>query len=170
MIRTTKLPEAKRRNRENQRIELLKLLQADCSQSNTKLATMLDIPLSSLIRLRAELERRRDVQSYKAVLNPRNFQLETLAFVRISLDDETKFRDTLKRLNSHPEIQEIHTIGEGFDFLVKVRVRSNEHLWRFLQEQLSTKNNIKRTESWIVMGTAKETTEIPLQCPELSKK
>lgn len=157
-----KIPATHRRNRDTQRINLLKLLQTDCCQSNTQLASKLGIPLSSLIRLRSELQRQGDICSYKAVLNPRNFKLETLAFVRISLTDETKYLDSLQRMNSYPEIQEIHTIGQGYDFLLKVRVRSNERLWHFLQEQLSPKNNIKQTDTWVVMGTTKETTDISI--------
>jgi Lrp/AsnC family leucine-responsive transcriptional regulator len=108
------------------------------------------------------LERDGDIKCYKAILNSTNFGLTTLAFVRITLRDETDFRATLAQLNAHAEIQEIHTIGEGYDFLIKIRVPSNEKLWLFLQEQLSPMNNIQRTDTMMVMGSPKETTDLPI--------
>jgi Lrp/AsnC family transcriptional regulator, leucine-responsive regulatory protein len=148
--------------RSDLRLALLKLLQQNCAQPNTKLAEQLDIPVSTLTRLRGDIERNKDVRFYKAVLNAKKFGLTTLAFVRLSLKDETKFRQTLNELEAHQEIQEIHTVGQGFDFLVKIRVSSNEELWEFLQDQLSPRHNIQRTETMVVMGTPKETTDVQL--------
>jgi len=144
------------------RTHLLKILQENSDRPNKDLAYDLKIDPSSLSRLRDRLEKDKYIVAYKAILDPLKFGYTTLAYIQISINEQTGVSNTLEFLLSQPEIQEIHHIQGEFDMLLKVRAKSNADIMSFIQNKLNLDRNIKRTNTTITMGTVKETTDIPI--------
>jgi len=152
----------KQPERRQLRKELLQLLQDNCNRPNTELAHALNVLPSTVSRLRSELESSGYIKSYRAEINPKKFGLQTLVFMQIALESERDFESTFKILEVHPEVQELHCLEGDYDFLIKLRVSTNEDVWNFIKTQLKEKHNFKKFNTIPVMTTLKETCAIPI--------
>jgi Lrp/AsnC family leucine-responsive transcriptional regulator len=59
-------------------------------------------------------------------------------------------------------VLELHHLAGEDCFLVKVRARDTDDLYRFLRDELGRFKAIKSTRTTIVLKTVKETTGLPL--------
>lgn len=154
----------KREETEGLRKSLLRALQEDCDRPNKDLAHALQVDASTLSRLRERVQHDGLVRAYKAVLDPEKFGLPILAFIQIALIETSrdKVNSVQSLLIARAEIQEIHNIEGDFDMLLKARFKTPGAITGFITETLNKENNIKDTKTQIIMGTIKETMDIPL--------
>jgi Lrp/AsnC family leucine-responsive transcriptional regulator len=106
-----------------------------------------------------KLEKAGIVKNYEARLEPGVLGLNLLAIVLISLYDLTKMRDTGKILAGFDKIQEIHYIAGKGSIMAKVRTSGTEDLEKLL-DSINLIDNVKNTESTIVLKTEKETSSL----------
>ncbi len=106
-----------------------------------------------------KLEKAGVVKAYEARLEPVILGLNLLAIVLISLYDLTKMRDTGKVLAGFDKIQEIHYIAGKGSIMAKVRTSGTEDLEKLL-DNMNLIDNVKNTESTIVLKTEKETSSL----------
>ncbi len=99
------------------------------------------------------------VKEWRAVLEPSQVDIKlcALILVDVNYDGEDK---ALQTLASYPEIQEIHHISGARSYLLKIRVADTDALQKFLKEKVKILKSVVRTESFIVLDTIKETTEV----------
>ena len=128
------------------KVKLLRELQNDSDRKNKEVANDLGIDPSTLSRLKDRLETEGYITYYRAVLNPRKFGLNTIAFIKIALEktDSSHLKSTVKFLTNQMGVQEIHMIEGDYDIFIKIRVKSNEDVWK-ISQKLSSTNNIKDT-------------------------
>ena len=99
------------------------------------------------------------VQDWRAVLNPKKVGTSLCALIMLDVNYEGE-AETTTSLASFPEIQEIHHISGAHSYLLKIRVADTDALQNFLSEKVKPLNGVNRTESFIVLETVKETTEV----------
>lgn len=102
------------------------------------------------------------IRGVSAVLDPDAAGFPVLAFVAVTLEAQgarTTFLDAVRR---HDLIQECHHVAGDDDFLLKIRCRGLPDLERLLADELKGRLGIARTRTTIVLGTAKETTRLPV--------
>ena len=138
---------------------ILKILQENARTSNAEIARHMGMTASAIYERVKKLEKAGVVKNYEARLEPAVLGLNLLAIVLISLYDLTKMRDTGKVLAGFDKIQEIHYIAGKGSILAKVRTSGTEDLEKLL-DSINLIDNVKNTESTIVLKTEKETSSL----------
>ncbi|MDZ7820645.1 MAG: Lrp/AsnC ligand binding domain-containing protein [Candidatus Marinimicrobia bacterium] len=80
----------------------------------------------------------------------------------ISLHDLSRMRDTGKILSQFDKIQELHYIAGKGSILAKVRTAGTEDLEKLL-DSINAIDNVKMTETTIVLKSEKETSALYLE-------
>ncbi len=138
---------------------ILKILQDNARTSNAEIARHMGMTASAIYERVKKLEKAGIVKAYEARLEPAVLGLNLLAIVLISLYDLTKMRDTGKVLAGFDKIQEIHYIAGKGSIMAKVRTSGTEDLEKLL-DNMNLIDNVKNTESTIVLKTEKETSSL----------
>lgn len=110
------------------------------------------------------------IRGFTAMLDPEPAGFPVLAFVAVTLERQGARRGFLDGVRAHLLIQECHHVAGDDDFLLKVRARSLAELESVLAGELKGRLGIARTRTTIVLGTAKETTRLPVGPPAPSAK
>ena len=138
---------------------ILKILQDNARTSNAEIARHMGMTASAIYERVKKLEKAGIVKAYEARLEPAILGLNLLAIVLISLYDLTKMRDTGKILAGFDKIQEIRYIAGKGSIIAKVRTSGTEDLEKLL-DSMNLIDNVKNTESTIVLKTEKETSSL----------
>lgn len=141
---------------------ILKILQENARTSNAEIARHMGMTASAIYERVKKLEKAGVVKKYEARLEPSVLGLNLLSIVLISLYDLTKMRDTGKVLAGFDKIQEIHYIAGKGSIMAKVRTSGTEDLEKLL-DNINLIDNVKNTESTIVLKSEKETSSLYLE-------
>ncbi|MDD3716264.1 MAG: Lrp/AsnC family transcriptional regulator [Candidatus Marinimicrobia bacterium] len=141
---------------------ILRILQNNARTSNAEIARHMNMTASAIYERVKKLEKAGVVKRYEARLDPAVLGLNLLAIVLITLYDLTKMRATGKELAQFDKIQEIHYIAGKGSIMAKVRTSGTEDLEKLL-DSINLIENVKMTESTIVLKTEKETSALYLE-------
>ena len=126
--------------------------------------------LGKLLRLTApaaaerarKLEADGTIRCYAAIVNPEKLGLPLAAYVAVTIGDQRKRAKFLRLAEKHEQIVECHHVAGEDDYLLKVRCRGTRDLDLFLSRTLKGGDlGIARTRTTVVLGTAKETVQLP---------
>lgn len=138
---------------------ILELLQQDGRVTNVELARAVELtPPATLERVR-KLEERGFIKGYMALLDPHAFDLGLVAFIFVRVDEQPDVVEadkTAEEIAALPSVQELHHLAGEDCFLVKVRARDTDDLYRILKEELGRFKSIRSTRTTIVLKTVKE--------------
>ncbi len=110
------------------------------------------------------------ITGYRAVIDPRAVGLGLTAFVAVSLGGGADRAAFLERIGRMPEVEECHHVTGDDDYLLKVRCAGTPELDRLLVQDLKGHGGNVRTRTTVVLGTAKETSVVPLPDPERPRR
>jgi Lrp/AsnC family leucine-responsive transcriptional regulator len=146
--------------------KILEILQKDGRTTNVELARAVELTPSATLERVRKLEERGLIKGYTAILDPRALGLGLVAFVFIRVDDPEdligRAEGTAEELAALPSVLELHHLAGEDCFLVKVRARDTDDLYRVLRDELGRFKAIRSTRTTIVLKTVKETTALPL--------
>ncbi|MEA2176402.1 MAG: Lrp/AsnC family transcriptional regulator, leucine-responsive regulatory protein [Blastocatellia bacterium] len=147
-------------------LRILQLLQRDGRTTNVELARAVELTPSATLERVRKLEERGLIKGYMAELEPGALELGLLAFIFMRVDE---FNDivgmaetTAEMLAALPSVLELHHLAGEDCFLVKVRARDTDDLYRILKEEFGQFKAIRSTRTTIVLKTVKETGRLPL--------
>jgi Lrp/AsnC family leucine-responsive transcriptional regulator len=83
--------------------------------------------------------------------------LELLAFVLVGWSDPKVESRFIERIQKSPQVLECHHITGAWNYLMKVRVRNTRELEAFLANTVKAVSGVQRTDTMIVLSSAKET-------------
>ena len=143
--------------------KLLARLQQDGRVSVSQLAREVHLTVTPTLERVRRLEKTGYITGYIARLNAQRLGLGLLAYVEVQLDRTTP--DAFERFKSAmlglDEVMDCHMVAGGFDYLLKVRVKSMETYRSFL-EQIGTVRGVQQTHTYFVMEEVKSTHALPL--------
>jgi Lrp/AsnC family leucine-responsive transcriptional regulator len=143
----------------------LRVLQAGGRLSWSDLAAVLELsPAATAERVR-RLEERGVITGYRAVVAPAAVHADLLAFVEVTLAHPRHRAGFLRTVLSRDEILECHHVTGEFDYLLKVRCRDAAHLNALIGDELKGMGAALRSRTMIALGTAKESSALPLGEP-----
>jgi Lrp/AsnC family transcriptional regulator, leucine-responsive regulatory protein len=146
--------------------KIVEILQKDGRASNVELARAVELTPSATSERLRKLEERGLIKGYTALLNPHALGLGLLAFIFIRVDDpeDLIMRDegTAEELAALPSVLELHHLAGEDCFLVKVRAKDTDDLYRILRDELGRFKAIRSTRTTIVLKTVKESRGLPL--------
>jgi Lrp/AsnC family leucine-responsive transcriptional regulator len=152
---------------------ILELLQKDGRMSNVELAKAVELTPSATLERVRKLEEKGVIRDYMAVLDPKAFNLGLVAFIFVRVEDRDdefgQAESTARALATLPSVQELHHLAGEDCFLVKVRARDTDDLYRILKEEFGRFKTIRSTRTTIVLKTEKETPRFPVSAKGVSK-
>src|SRR5688500_19825986 len=91
-------------------------------------------------------------------------RLTAFSFARVDDRDDLVGRSeaTADQLAALPSVLELHHLAGEDCFLLKVRARDTDDLYRILRDDFGPFKAIRGTRTTIVLKTVKETTRLPL--------
>ncbi len=145
---------------------ILEILQKEGRTANIDLARAVELTPSATSERVRKLEERGLIKGYTALLDPRALGQGLVAFIFLRVDDPEdligRAEGTAEELAALPCVLELHHLAGEDCFLVKVRARDTDDLYRLLRDDLGRFKQIKGTRTTIVLKTVKETAALPL--------
>jgi Lrp/AsnC family transcriptional regulator, leucine-responsive regulatory protein len=147
-------------------MRILEILQREGRTTNVELARVVELTPSATLERVRKLEERGLIKGYTATLDPHALGLGLVAFIFIRVEDPEDLMSgaegTGEGLAALPSVLELHHLAGEDCFLMKVRARDTDDLYRFLRDELGRFKTIRSTRTTIVLKTVKETTLLPL--------
>ncbi|GBR45964.1 Lrp/AsnC family transcriptional regulator [Neokomagataea thailandica] len=143
-------------------LHILHLLQTDNRRSAAELGQEVGLSVSAASDRIRRLNASGLIHANRAVVNSTEIGLALCVFMFVDLEPRADEQAFIKALMQLPEVQEAHHVSGPHSWLLKVRVHNAAALQYLLSNHLKSLPCVLRTESIIVLDTAKETTELAL--------
>jgi Lrp/AsnC family leucine-responsive transcriptional regulator len=140
--------------------QLLNLLQIDDRLSLAELGKKVGLAPSSVNERIKRLITRGVIEGFHAHVVPEALGLDLLAFVFVGWSDPAVEAPFLARVQAAPAVLECHHVTGSWNYLLKVRLPTTRDLERFLGQVVKEVAGVQRTETIIVLSSAKETTTL----------
>ena len=144
--------------------KILAELQNDARQSNVELARRVGLsPSPCLARVRA-MEKSGVIGRYVALVNPDTVGLGVSVFIQVTLERqvERSLEAFEARMHAFPEVMECYLMTGDSDYLVRILVRDNSEVERFIVQKISTIDGVANIKSSFALKQVKYKTEISL--------
>lgn len=109
-----------------------------------------------------KLEQRGVIRRFAAVPDPTLTGYPVLAFVFVTLLSQARRKTFLAAVGRNGSILECHHVAGDDDYLLKVRCPTMGDLDRLLSDDLKGRMGVARTRTTVALGSAKETTALPV--------
>lgn len=144
--------------------KILSALQRDARISNVDLANAVGLSPSPCLRRVRDLENRRVIRGYAALLDPAAVALPVSVFVSVTLERQTE--DALETFEAAvgqwPEVVECYLMTGDSDYLLRVVARDIDAYQRFVLDRLTHIPSVASIKSSFALRQVKYTTALPL--------
>ncbi len=137
--------------------KILALLQKDDRLALADLSKAIGVPASTLNDRIKRLVAHGVIEGFHARLSPEALELNLLAFIFVGWSDPKVEPVFLKKIQTSTAVLECHHVTGAWNYLMKVRVGTTRDLEKFLAETVKGVAGVERTETVIVLSSAKET-------------
>ncbi len=144
--------------------KILAELQKDARQSNVELARRVGLsPSPCLARVRG-LETAGIIDRYVALVDPESVGLGVSVFIHVTLERQVEraLESFEARMHAFPEVMECYLMTGDSDYLVRILVRDNSEVERFIVQKLSTIQGVANIKSSFALKQVKYKTEISI--------
>ena len=137
---------------------ILQVLQREGRISNLDLAAQVGLSPSACLRRVQDLERRRVITGYRAVVDPAKLGIGFIAYVTVGLSQHTKAaQDAFERLmRAAPQVRECHNITGTIEYLLRVEVADLPAYKHFHTEYLGAFPHLNTITTMVVMASPKD--------------
>jgi Lrp/AsnC family leucine-responsive transcriptional regulator len=143
--------------------QILTILQKNARTSNAEIARQVGMAASAVLERIRKMEEQGTILGYETRINPRDLDLNLLAFMFVRTDEGVGTVQTAEILATIPEVQEVHHITGQDCYLVKLRVANTEILGNLLREKIGQIKTVRSTSTTIVLGSSKETLKLVIE-------
>ena len=138
--------------------ELLKILQANATESRENIDRMLNLPVAEVAKRIADYEKRGIIRGYQAILNEDLLNLDTVTAVievKVSPQREGGFNTVAERISRFPEVRSAYLMSGTYDVLLFVEGRNLREVATFVSEHLSPLEGVLSTSTHFMLKTYK---------------
>ena len=138
--------------------ELLKILQANATESRENIAKMLNISVAEVNQRIAKYEKSGVIRGYQAILNEDQLGLDTVTAVievKITPQREGGFNTVADRISRFPEVRSSYLMSGTYDVLLFVEGRNLREVAAFVSERLSPLEGVLSTSTHFMLKTYK---------------
>ncbi len=136
--------------------KLLTLLQNDDRLALAELSRLIGAPASTLNDRIKRLVSNGFITGFHAHLSPEALGLDLLAYIFVGWSDPKIDALFAEKMRSSPAVLECHHVTGSWNYLLKVRVATMRDLETFLSSTVKSISGVERSESVIVLSSAKE--------------
>ncbi len=138
--------------------ELLKILQANATESRENIAKMLNLSVAEVNRRIADYEKRGIIRGYQAILNEDQLDLDTVTAVievKVAPQREGGFNTIAQRISRFPEVRSAYLMSGTYDLLLFIDGRNLREVAAFVSERLSPLDGVLSTSTHFMLKTYK---------------
>ena len=138
--------------------ELLKILQANATESRETIAKMLNLPLPEVNQRIADYEKRGVIRGYQAILNEDQLdpdRVTAVIEVKVTPQREGGFNTIAERISRFPEVRSAYLMSGTYDLLLFVEGRNLREVAAFVSERLSPLEGVLSTSTHFMLKTYK---------------
>ena len=138
--------------------ELLKILQANATESRENIAKMLNISVAEVNQRIARYEKDGVIRGYQAILNEDQLNLDTVTAVievKVSPQREGGFNTVAERISRFPEVRSAYLMSGTYDVLLFVEGHNLRQVAAFVSERLSPLDVVLSTSTHFMLKTYK---------------
>jgi Lrp/AsnC family transcriptional regulator, leucine-responsive regulatory protein len=148
--------------------QILRSLQADGRATYDQLAEQVSLSPSAVLRRVRQLEERRVIDRYVALVRPEAVGLGLTAYLNVRLEKHTEshkrnpmdlFRASVQ---TWPEVVECAALTGEMDYLLRVLVADMAHYSRFIMDTLLKHPSVQDCKTSFVLDRVKTTTAMPV--------
>jgi len=143
-------------------LKILSLLQVNARISNAEIARRLKMAPSGILERLRRLKERGIIKAYVTHLDSKALDFGLLAFVFIKTNEKRVKWDVGEIVAKIPGVLEVHDIAGEDCYVVKLRTKDTESLYRLLKSDFGSIDAIASTRTTIVLRSIKDTNELPL--------
>ncbi len=135
---------------------LLALLQKNDRLSLAELGQELKLAPSTVNDRIKRLVKNDIISGFHAAVAPDKVGLDLLAFVFVGWNNPEVEAAFLDKVQTSGAVLECHHVTGSWNYLLKIRLKNTRELERFLGQELKSVVGVLRTETLIVLSSAKE--------------
>ena len=138
--------------------ELLKILQANATESRENIAKMLNLSVAEVHQRIAKYEKDGVIRGYQAILNEDQLNLDTVTAVievKVSPQREGGFNTVAERISRFPEVRSAYLMSGTYDVLLFVEGHNLRQVAAFVSERLSPLDGVLSTSTHFMLKTYK---------------
>ncbi len=143
-------------------LKLLEYLQNNARMKRNELAEKIGLSLPSVTDRMNKLEELGVIERFITKLNHKSLGKDITAFIFVTSDSSTHYRDFISHANTAPEVLECHSITGDGSHILKIRTENTSSLEKLLAKIQSWKG-VRSTRTSIVLSSHKETFAIDLK-------
>jgi Lrp/AsnC family leucine-responsive transcriptional regulator len=143
-------------------LQILRLLQEDNRCSAAELGQKSGLSISAANDRVRRLNASGVIRANRAIVNPNAVGLHLCAFIFVDLEPRANESSFAKALSKLPGVLEAYHVTGPHSWLLKALVCDSSALQLLIAKQLKSLPGVLRTETFIALDTAKETTALPL--------
>ena len=138
--------------------QILRELGRDGRISNLDLADRVGLSPSACLRRVQDLERRRVIKGYRAVLDKAAQGIGFVAYATVGLNLHTKASQQAfeRAIEASPEVVECHNITGTVEYLLRIEVADLAAYKAFHTDVIGTLPQVSSITSYVVMGSPKD--------------
>ena len=138
--------------------ELLKILQANATESRENIARMLNVSVAEVNKRITDYEKCGVIRGYQAILNEDQLGLDTVTAVievKVSPQRQGGFNTVAERISRFPEVRSAYLMSGTYDVLLFVEGRNLREVAAFVSERLSPLDGVLSTSTHFMLETYK---------------
>ncbi len=143
-------------------LKILEFLQDNARMKRNEIAEKIGLSLPSVTDRMNKLEELDVIETYKTKLNHKKLGKDITAFIFVTSESSTHYKDFVQHTVSSPEILECHSITGDGSHVLKIRTENTSSLEKLLAKIQSWKG-VRSTRTSIVLSSLKETFTIDLK-------
>ena len=140
-------------------LELLRLLEKDCTLTRAQMAVMLGRTEDEIDRAVAALEKQGVILRYKAVIDWEKAGVETataLIDVKVAPQDGEGFDRVASRIYQFEEVESLYLMSGGYDLSVLITGRTMKEVAFFVAERLAPLESVTGTATHFLLKKYKD--------------
>jgi Lrp/AsnC family leucine-responsive transcriptional regulator len=143
-------------------LNILELLQEDARIKRNELAEKIGLSVPSVTDRLHKLESNGIIEKYLTKLNHKQLGKDITAFIFVTSESSTHYKDFIAHALETPEVLECHSVTGDGSHILKIRTENTSSLEKLLAKIQSWKG-VRSTRTSIVLSSHKETFNISIK-------
>jgi len=142
------------------KLDVLDLLEENAKRDNKEIAMMLGVTEDAVRRAIAELEEKKAILKYVAVVNrdalEESGRVEALIEVKVTPQREYGYDDLARRIYKFEEVKSVSLMAGSYDLAVRIISNDMKSISKFVFEKLAVIDGVTSTVTVFIMRKYKE--------------
>lgn len=141
---------------DNTDLKIIDLLKSNSRMTSSEISRCIHLSVPAVAERIRKLEEAKIISQYTLRIQREKFDINLMAFVFVCLGGDSSAQSFKNSMLKNVNVLECHHIAGEYDYLLKVVVNSTRGLENFITDVLKKEAGVQRSNSIVVLSTAKE--------------